>query len=442
MTGRKPAFVAVSTQPSKKAKIATKANAVAIQSQTEEAKGSDQTNTSSSENAWPSSLRDYVSLSFDNCQPGKRAQLETELKNIILAAKESGLLHTIDWQNKSLPSACGAIANPNASPVLKLAKKAVLPAILNTPEEQRRREMRAKRFQADMPVRRVTPPTEDMGGEGSWHGKPVVGTNTDLEKPYFRLTSAVDPATVRPLPVLKQTFKMLRKKWKKNQDYSYICEQFKSMRQDLTVQCIKDRFTVRVYETHARIALEKGDLGEYNQCQTQLKYLYSLGLPGSISEFAAYRILYFIFSQNQSALNALIGEFAMPDHKDKPDDGIRHALEVRSAVAKKNYHRFFQLYLETPNMGGYLMDHFVLRERIEALQILCRGFKHGIPINYVEKELGFRTGSEVYKFLTDHHLAHCVRKDASGHCLDTKAALPVLMEQSKRFKKIDIKGQI
>lgn len=81
----------------------------------------------------------------------------------------------------------------------------------------------------------------------------IVGTSTALEKPYFRLTSvnplvkehankilthgvqAADPATVRPLNILKKAFKMLRTKWREEGNYSYICEQFKSMRQDLTV---------------------------------------------------------------------------------------------------------------------------------------------------------------------------------------------------------------
>lgn len=52
---------------------------------------------------------------------------------------------------------------------------------------------------------------------------------------YLRLTSAPDPATVRPETVLKKTIKMLREKWQQNEDYDYICEQLKSVRQDLTV---------------------------------------------------------------------------------------------------------------------------------------------------------------------------------------------------------------
>jgi hypothetical protein len=198
---------------------------------------------------------------------------------------------------------------------------------------------------------------------------PVVGTCTDLEKRYLRLTAPPKPETVRPLHILKQTLELLKKKWRKESNYSYICDQFKSLRQDLTVQRIKEKFTVEVYEIHARIALEKGDLGEYNQCQTQLRALYAQRLGGNPTEFKAYRILYFIHTCNRTALNDILTELTTAE---KEDPAIKHALDARSALALGNYHKFFRLYLETPNMGAYLMDMFVVRERLAALSNICR----------------------------------------------------------------------
>lgn len=54
-----------------------------------------------------------------------------------------------------------------------------------------------------------------------------------------------------------------------------------------------------VYQTHARIALESGDMDEYNQCQSRLKELHLAGVAGvRMDEFTGYRLVYSLYRQN------------------------------------------------------------------------------------------------------------------------------------------------
>jgi SAC3 family protein LENG8/THP3 len=58
--------------------------------------------------------------------------------------------------------------------------------------------------------------------------------------------------------------------------------------------------------------------------------------------------------------------------KQKASLAVKHALAVQRALALGNYHAFFEQYLSAPNMGAYIMDHFVDRERLRALLIMTK----------------------------------------------------------------------
>lgn len=286
--------------------------------------------------------------------------------------------------------------------------------------------------------------SEDEWDQDSKSVGPVVGTCQELEKGYFRLTRAPRPHEVRPLEVLERTLDLLKRKWRHDADYNYICDQFKSMRQDLTVQHIKNSFTVDVYELHARIALEKGDLGEYNGCQTQLRALYSLNLGGHPAEFMAYRILYSIHTANRTGLNEILAELT-PAEKEEP--AVKHALETRSSLASGNHHRFFRLYLDVPNMGAYLMDMFVARERLAALTKMCRAYKPNLNIRFLTEELGFESHQETVQFILDHCgrdvLEERVDGESSEILLKPADAHPIFEAATRSANgRVDIKGQI
>ncbi|KAJ1958817.1 hypothetical protein IWQ62_004843 [Dispira parvispora] len=422
---------------------------------------------------WPPDLKEYVTRALKSCQPHEAGQVEEALKDIIMDKIRNNALLLTDWDTEPLPNIGSSLAshkrNSQSEPSLghvgkggtkKRVKREDSPLLSPSrsitqgkvsARERAMREKRMQRFQKDAAESGGQGTSTDSSREASgtyapdfaddvidWDEYTIVGTCTRLEKQYLRLTSAPDPTTVRPLPVLHKTLELLKQKWRTEKNYPYIRDQFKSLRQDLTVQRIKNDFTVRVYEVHARIALESNDLGEYNLCQTKLKELYQYNLPGHRQEFLAYRILYALHLHKSSEVNAIMMALTPEEKQSRP---VQHALQVRTAVATFNYHQLFILFADAPNMNGSIMAHFLERYRVMAMMAICKAYRPTVPVSFVRTELAFPNEQAAVQFLEAHQV---VFQDLPGgeRGIVCKLSFNGFKDGLAKFSKMDITGQI
>ncbi|KAJ1920025.1 hypothetical protein H4219_001554 [Mycoemilia scoparia] len=386
---------------------------------------------------WPNSLKQFVFRSYAACSRKNTVALDTQLKQIISSAFTNKKIQIIDWDARPLPKACTKTGPLEKDELVSEPSRPTDLSVFNiddTPEERRRREMRLERFRNSTQKPKPSPLQGNLDSDRDI-AQPVKGTCTKLEKGYLRLTSAPDPSTVRPLHILKKAYEFLQTKWIQDSNYTYICDQLKSLRQDLVIQHITNDFTVKVYETHARIALEVGDVGEYNQCQTQLKRLYAQNIPGCQNEFLAYLILYYVYTKNSSDINTTLNTLT---DEAKKNPAVSHALKVRTSVATQNYHCFFKLYTETPNMGGFILDLFLERERCNALKMICKAYRPHISIDFLCDELAFDSPDECLEFLRNKGALFTTLEETY---IKTQESFPAFHRASLKLDKVDIKGQ-
>jgi hypothetical protein len=285
------------------------------------------------------------------------------------------------------------------------------------------------------------------------NGVGFVRTNRTIEKQYLRLTTFPKADDVRPLEVLKMSLKHIKEQYIKNEDFDWANEQLKSVRQDITVQGLRTMFVLEVYETHARILLEYGDLNEFNQCQTMIRTL-TTGMGSSIDdglgkdielsydvdgspkllaqlddqedEFAGYRLLYALI-QNADISKSLIQTRLTIEKKSKDQSSQKlssclHAMNVIRAVIHSDYRQFFRLYNAAPHLSSFLMDFLVKRIRDSAYERILASYRPTIGVEEIRASLNFQDLKETKKFLKQNGAVFIKEKDEPRIWVDCKAS--------------------
>ncbi|KAG0684155.1 hypothetical protein C6P42_004402 [Pichia californica] len=345
---------------------------------------------------------------------------------------------------------------------------------LKTMSDKTKLQLRSKRFEREL-SEPISQNIVNNSHSDIISTKPIIGLNTTLEKKYLRLTSQPNPESVRPLKILKLTLQLLFDKYFEGAKYNYLCDQCKSMRQDLTVQNIKQDFSILAYEFHSKLAIENEDWGEFNQCQSQLKMLYdikNLNMPNYL-EFLSYRVLYYILTNNYNEIFEL--ELTLFNKEFNKNDNIflNYSLEIFKFIYNSDYYSLSkvvseisllnssqELVIKELNLNKNLLitdnnalllkhnnlyffkkflDVIMQRINIQTLSIICKSYRQ-ISMNYIFEIMSMNNVNDLKKFLIDNHLDKFIINDDTFNCIGSRTTVENI--RSKLFNKIDIKGQV
>lgn len=229
----------------------------------------------------------------------------------------------------------------------------------------------------------------------------------ELERRYSRCEPTEED--IRPLHVLERSFDFIvgKSREKERQEnrmnaLKYLSDQLKGMRQDLRVQNIVNDFTVMVYESHARICLEAGDIGEFNQCQASLKSFYEYRSVDKckchVAEFFVYRLVYLSLSKQYDSLSTelieytntrTLGQCAVMKEFLPTPERMQHVLQLIVAFDNGDAISALQLLFLFKKELQFLVQIYLPRMRVHWLYSMLCGIRGNISLRFIMSNLGF-----------------------------------------------------
>lgn len=236
----------------------------------------------------------------------------------------------------------------------------------------------------------------------------IVGTCTEVERPYERVQSQPDPKTVRPAAVLKRSMQAVARREAAGEPYDDTGDFYMSICQDLRLQQIESELTVAVREGFAVCAMrarvgppdeDKGmDTKALSDCLLHLHTLYAknIGQPRQL-EFAVYRFLMWLGLTARGAPDAtaqlnssLKGLAAFAPHA-----AVSHATDIMSAVLTGDARRYFALAAGEATATAREQCHIhdtllapAMRRR--AYETILKAYKFVIPLQTVSQLFGLQ----------------------------------------------------
>ncbi|GET93054.1 hypothetical protein, conserved [Leishmania tarentolae] len=232
-----------------------------------------------------------------------------------------------------------------------------------------------------------------------------VGLSTELERHYTRYEPVAED--IRPPAVLKEAYThitmhatVLEKREGKKAAQKYLSDQLKGMRQDLRVQNVVDNFTVMVYEVHARLCLQTGDIGEFNQCQAGLKQFYAMDTVDlsqcDVKNFFLYRLVYLTLSGQYDSLSTELIHFtnAQLQGTDRVGssiarDSVNRTLALCAACNDGDTLSLCRLLLSFETEMTYLVRIYLQKLRIMWLKEILTAMKGSLTLRFLMASLGF-----------------------------------------------------